>query len=108
MAGGRAQAIQPAPPVFRTGRGERGARHLLGIKAIGHALRRIAPLRQRARHRLAGKVIAKAGQHDFSHDASVILSYARTGIVLRTTGIDRVTRLNCVDRNVRGLRQVFV
>jgi hypothetical protein len=44
------------------GRGERGAAHLFGIQPVrDHALRRIAPLRQRAGDRLAGALVAEAG-----------------------------------------------
>ncbi|MCW0448988.1 hypothetical protein NB706_001822 [Xanthomonas sacchari] len=57
----RADAIQPTAPVDATRRGERGTRQLLGVQAVGHALRRVLPDRQRAGHRLGGEFVAEAG-----------------------------------------------
>ena len=42
-------------------RGERGAGDLLGVEAVRDALRRIAAHGQRARHGLAGELVAEAG-----------------------------------------------
>ncbi len=55
----RADAIAPAAAVVAARRGERRARDLLGIQAVGAALRRIAPDRQRARQRFGGVLVAE-------------------------------------------------
>ena len=48
VIGGRPHPVQPAAPVLVPRRGEGAARQLLGIKAEGGPLRRVAALRQRA------------------------------------------------------------
>src|SRR3546814_6271420 len=53
--------VQPATPVLPARRGERGTRQLFGIQPVRNLLRRIAPLRQRARHRFGGELVAEAG-----------------------------------------------
>ena len=57
----RLDTIGPGAAVFRARRRKRGARNQLGIKAVRRPLRRIAPDRQRARHRLGDEMIAEAG-----------------------------------------------
>src|SRR3546814_2981132 len=57
----RADPVQPAAPVLAARRGERGTRQLLGIQPVRNPLRRVAPLRQCARHRFGGELVAEAG-----------------------------------------------
>ena len=56
----RPDAIQPRAPVRAARRGERGARNLLGVEAVGRALRRILADRQRAGQRLGRELVAEA------------------------------------------------
>src|SRR3546814_20588220 len=52
----RPDPVQPATPVLPARRGERGTRQLFGIQPVRNLLRRVAPLRQRAGHRLGGEL----------------------------------------------------
>ena len=62
MRHGRPDAIKPGA-LIRGPRGrERGARKLLGIKAVGAFLRRVAPDRQRPRECLGFEAVAEAGK----------------------------------------------
>src|SRR3546814_19964979 len=55
----RPDPVQPATPVLPARRGERGTRQLFGIQPVRNLLRRVAPLRQRAGHRLSGALVAE-------------------------------------------------
>src|SRR5205085_6093819 len=57
-----ADAVEPGAPVLRSRRGERGARHLLGVEAARRRLRRVLPLRQGAGNCFALLLVAKAGE----------------------------------------------
>src|SRR6202162_3873012 len=61
MAGGGTYAVQPGAPVGMSRRCECRARELLGIQAVGTALRRVLR-RQRAGKSLTGKVVAETAQ----------------------------------------------
>src|SRR6185503_294166 len=58
----RPHPVQPRAAVLVPGRGEGAARQLLGVKAEGGPLRRVAALGQRAFHCLAFEMAAEAGQ----------------------------------------------
>src|SRR5690348_8922200 len=58
----RANAIEPGAAQLAPGGGEGGAGDLLGIKAKRHALRRVAPLRQRTGYRFGRELVAEAGE----------------------------------------------
>src|SRR3546814_14936061 len=55
----RPDPVQPATPVLPARRGERGTRQLFGIQPVRNLLRRVAPLRQRAGHRLGGALVSE-------------------------------------------------
>ena len=58
----RPDPVQPGAAVVGARRGEGGAAQLLGVEAVGAALRRVAADRQRAFERLGGELVAEAGQ----------------------------------------------
>ena len=77
VRGARPHPVEPGTAILGARRGEGGAGQLLGIETESGALRRIAPLGQRAGHRLAREVAAEARHHPglirFSHVPSVAI-----------------------------------
>src|SRR5207342_241248 len=55
----RPDAVQPAAAIAVAWRGERGPGQLLGIQPMRDTLRRVASLRQGARQRLGGELVAE-------------------------------------------------
>src|SRR3546814_58821 len=71
-----ADAVEPGAAVLRARRRERGAGDLLGIEPIGAALRRVLLPRQGARARLAGELVAEAGEIARWHGGPPLLAAA--------------------------------
>ncbi|MCY1441408.1 hypothetical protein D9M71_577230 [compost metagenome] len=61
MVGRGLDAVHPGAPGFAAGHGEGGAGEQLGVEAVGHLLRRVAPDGQGARQRLAAELVIETG-----------------------------------------------